>query len=1373
MAINWELEHQKLVEANAKKIKYIYNTAVSEAGFIGASINKFNPDKPFSFADYPQTKARIDALLKSMETQVTAVIASGTTIAWDNANKKNTELVKSILGLNPKPATSTAQLDLFAAPPEAEKNPALKALFNNNHQAREAFMKRKEEGLGLSDRVWKFTNQFKTEIEMGLDDGIRNGRPAAEIARDLRQFLQEPDRVYKRFQMNLKDKNGNDVLDSNGNKIKIKQLRKQYKDPVTGAITWKVENPAYKPGQGVYRSSLKNAQRVARTETNMAYRTSDFTRAQQLPFIVGIEVFLSNAHKIIDICDVLQGKYPKEFYYRGWHPHCFCPVRFILKTREELKQDTQRILNGEPVTGMSVNRITSIPADFSKWVQDNKNRLQGPYKPYFIKDNYPGGDIAQPLIYEAAQAEVMKEAAKQAAEATKAAEQAKAAAETKAAQEKAEKLQKEAEQKAKEAINLNSQVTAIDMIQDPDVQKALEELGGPDWMADFYAKPQNYEEDIFYRVENGSGTGQAGAGKGLYLGKDKAALKAFYDIEGQGLPVSKFKGNPKFLNLMEKDNMAAFEKYLETKGLKLADSDQVGKIVEELGFDGIRYFDAWATGEEFVLFNTSKLVKVTKEMEEALLAAAKKKEEEEKAAEAKKALDAMNAKKIAQGWKKVEEAQKIGLTATPQYANLVASLQAKEPSAKTIQYRIDQMNIVIAQKKKSIAAAIAKAEEDAKLAAIKEAEEIAKAKAIEEAEKKAAEIKAAQEKAAQEQAAIAKAKAQAQAQAQKIEAVQAQAQKELVFEETKAEKVYKDEQTAKKVQHGKNKIEEAKSWGISNPKLDKLIALVEQDDPSPATIQYLIVETNIEIKKLKDSGAAPLYQIAKPISKTKPSIASAAKQVAPPKPKTPALDPLSKEALLEKYSEKEVDALFNAHQAFMKKIEPMTIDDKIKKLKFEVNHTIEYPKYTTSPDMTKLLKKELEKVLEEKEYQIVKSEAVQLLEVVKAGAFKDKGIAKAYADLKKTALSTKATSIELTAQKTNLEGLIAEYKKNNPTYIDPAIAKIKASEGRKKYLEICKHMDVEFFENGDKFDMSKHYTAEEKDRVRKLRNQLRELVLKYGGDEKNNQVRTAQQSLADELNYLSFKYVTKQPSIKHIGLKKMDIGGTPEFGYLTDAEAKATFDRYIKTPKQKENYYSAGVGGIYEPDKGTDHEERTNRYLEKLKNSGAKATKKEVSVPSRYFRGQSFINEYLKGIDRPSTDSWKQVLDDYSAANSYALNKMPRFNGYTFRGVNSMPKHIVDEIEECAKTGKPWTHKVTMSTSTDIKQAHNFGTDMVFKIYGKSGVYGNDFSYYNHEKEVLYRAGSRFEVLAFYTADSNDDITYPGKKVVVLREILE
>lgn len=266
---------------------------------------------------------------------------------WTLANNKNSELARQVFGDNVGKLTQEQY----------------RRYFNTNDSAREAFEKRKVNGLNLSDRVWRYTDQFKAEIELGLDVGIRNGLSADDMSQELWQYLKYPDKLFRR----IRDEHGE------------LQLSKRA--------------AAFHPGRGVYRSSYKNARRLAATETNMAYMTADYERWQQLDFVVGIEIKLSNNHTLngvpfTDICDVLKGRYPKDFKFTGWHPLCRCHVVTILKTDEEIAEDTRRILDGEPLDGKSVNRVDDVPGEFKKWLDDNEERAKRSYSvPYFIKDN--------------------------------------------------------------------------------------------------------------------------------------------------------------------------------------------------------------------------------------------------------------------------------------------------------------------------------------------------------------------------------------------------------------------------------------------------------------------------------------------------------------------------------------------------------------------------------------------------------------------------------------------------------------------------------------------------------------------------------------------------------------------------------------------------------------------------------------------------------------------------------------------------------------------------------------------------------------------------------------------------------------------------
>lgn len=343
----WDKQHLKDLERYSRQIDRIYTDAVREAAAISALVPGLPPNKPFSFADYPATSKRVDKLLKSLKNRVQVAIVNGIDAEWTLANNKNSELANRVFGDDAK-KLSPAQYRRY---------------FSTNDKAREAFIARKIEGLSLSDRVWNYTDQFKEEIEMGLDLGIRNGLSADELSRDLRGYLKYPDKLFRR----VRDEHGQLHLSSKAK--------------------------AFHPGAGVYRSSYKNARRLAATETNIAYRTSDYLRWQQLDFVVGIEIRLSNNHTLngvpfTDICDDLKGKYPKDFKFSGWHPLCRCHAIPILKTEEEMVEDERRMMAGEPLTGESKNRVGDVPDRFKTWAAENRDRIErAKALPYFMRDN--------------------------------------------------------------------------------------------------------------------------------------------------------------------------------------------------------------------------------------------------------------------------------------------------------------------------------------------------------------------------------------------------------------------------------------------------------------------------------------------------------------------------------------------------------------------------------------------------------------------------------------------------------------------------------------------------------------------------------------------------------------------------------------------------------------------------------------------------------------------------------------------------------------------------------------------------------------------------------------------------------------------------
>lgn len=278
----------------------------------------------------------VDAIFSKYQKEIFQHIANVSRTAWDLSNDHNDNFVNGYI----------KELSV----PESIK----KAMFDRNIKAFKSFLERKSGGMNLSQRVWNITNGTKAQLEYFIADGLTTGRSAIKLSHDIQRYLKEPEKRFRRL-----------------------------RNPETGKLI--LSNPAkeYKPGTGVYRSSYKNALRLARNEINIAYRSADVERRKNLPFVLGIQVNLSPAHPKYDICDELQGLYPKEFVFTGWHPNCLCFTTSKLMSRE----DFISYLSNEPKA--LPEPVTQIPNRANSFINNNADKLKGlGSRPYFLTDNF-------------------------------------------------------------------------------------------------------------------------------------------------------------------------------------------------------------------------------------------------------------------------------------------------------------------------------------------------------------------------------------------------------------------------------------------------------------------------------------------------------------------------------------------------------------------------------------------------------------------------------------------------------------------------------------------------------------------------------------------------------------------------------------------------------------------------------------------------------------------------------------------------------------------------------------------------------------------------------------------------------------------------
>jgi len=153
-----------------------------------------------------------------------------------------------------------------------------------NTNAVNAVMAWKPGGIAFSDRVWDITWQTQKRMMSIIQTGVMEGKSAATLSREIRQYLAQP--------LTLRGK----------------------------ALA------ALEPGAGVYKSAYKNAMRLARTELNRAFSEGTFRYAKQKAWIDGY-VWRAGA---VSPCPELCLPNRDHFFDKDdppgipAHPHCLC-----------------------------------------------------------------------------------------------------------------------------------------------------------------------------------------------------------------------------------------------------------------------------------------------------------------------------------------------------------------------------------------------------------------------------------------------------------------------------------------------------------------------------------------------------------------------------------------------------------------------------------------------------------------------------------------------------------------------------------------------------------------------------------------------------------------------------------------------------------------------------------------------------------------------------------------------------------------------------------------------------------------------------------------------------------------------------------------
>ena len=136
----------------------------------------------FSFAGESMKRQKeVERLLRLLHSVATMAIEKGIRLEWSQANDECDKLVKSCFGKR------------------ALSSPEFAAWTQRNSAAMNAFIARSENGLNLSQRVWKSVEQLRDEMEVAITVSVGEGESAASMSRKVRQYLNDPDLMFRRF----------------------------------------------------------------------------------------------------------------------------------------------------------------------------------------------------------------------------------------------------------------------------------------------------------------------------------------------------------------------------------------------------------------------------------------------------------------------------------------------------------------------------------------------------------------------------------------------------------------------------------------------------------------------------------------------------------------------------------------------------------------------------------------------------------------------------------------------------------------------------------------------------------------------------------------------------------------------------------------------------------------------------------------------------------------------------------------------------------------------------------------------------------------------------------------------------------------------
>lgn len=208
----------------------------------------------------------------------------------------------------------------------------------------------------------------------------------------------------------------------------------------------------------------------------------------------------------------------------------------------------------------------------------------------------------------------------------------------------------------------------------------------------------------------------------------------------------------------------------------------------------------------------------------------------------------------------------------------------------------------------------------------------------------------------------------------------------------------------------------------------------------------------------------------------------------------------------------------------------------------------------------------------------------------------------------------------------------------------------------------------------------------------------------------------------------------------------------PYFGDKVEQKAEEVEQSQEIERKQEELQFVEQMLGEEESNKARDRLNTASEFIKQHKLSQNEALS-VIGYTGGFYK--DFNKALRTGMATPKITRYENLLNK-------ALEKLPKFNGISYRAVQKLSKEDLARYKE----GEVVTEPFFVSTS-ELKKVQGFGGKVRFEIYGKNGRKVENLSLYPSEKEVLFKSNSHF----FITKVSTKGLLWWKMTVIELLEV--